>query len=331
MISEPARRRSFLTLLGASAAAWPLAGRAQQRPMPVIGLLNPETPDAAAYLVRAFRQGLSESGFVEGRNVVVEYRWAEGQYDRLRTLAADLVRRNTTVIVTTGVQAGLAAKAATETIPVVFYTGAEPVAAGLVVSLNRPGGNLTGVSGLNAELGPKRLELLRELVPAATTVAVLIDPAGTSAGAVPSELQAAARILGVQLHVLHASTERDFDKVFADLARLRASALLISASLFFNTRSAQLATLTVRHALPAIYQFREFAAAGGLMSYGGNFTEPFRRVGGYIGRIVKGEKAADLPVQQATQIELFINLSTAKTLGLTVPISLLGRADEVIE
>jgi putative ABC transport system substrate-binding protein len=324
------RRREFVGLVG-GAAAWPLAVRAQQRPMPVIGLLNPETRDAAAYLVRAFRQGLSESGFVEGRNVVVEYRWAEGQYDRLRTLAADLVRRNTTVIVTTGVQAGLAAKAATETIPVVFYTGAEPVAAGLVVSLNRPGGNLTGVSGLNAELGPKRLELLRELVPAATTVAVLIDPAGTSAGAVPSELQAAARILGVQLHVLHASTERDFDKVFADLARLRASALLISASLFFNTRSAQLATLTVRHALPAIYQFREFAAAGGLMSYGSNITDSHRLVGTYAGRILKGDKPADLPVQQSAKVELIINMKTAKALGLTFPITLLGRADEVIE
>jgi putative tryptophan/tyrosine transport system substrate-binding protein len=322
-------RREFIA--GLSAAAWPVVARAQQPAMPVIGYLGTGSPAAFAYLLRAFRQGLSETGYVEGRNVAIEYRWAEGQNDRLLSLATDLVRRQATVIVTGGVQAAQAAKAATTTIPVVFYTGAEPVAAGLVASLSRPGGNLTGLTGLNAELGPKRLELLHELVPAATTIPVLLNPTDSNAGALPAYLQTAARTLGVQLHVLHASAERDFDAAFATLAQLRADALLIGASLFFNTHSEQLATLTVRHAVPAIYQFRAFAAAGGLMSYGSSITDSHRLVGIYAGRVLKGEKPADLPVQQATRVELIINMRTAKAFGLTIPETLLGRAEEVIQ
>jgi putative ABC transport system substrate-binding protein len=322
-------RREFITLLGGAAAAWPLAARAQLA-TPVIGLLSTESSDTAAYLVRAFRQGLNEAGFVEGRNVVIEYRWAEGQNDRLPALAADLVRRNVSVIVTIGSQAGQAAKAATATIPIVFYSGVDPAAAGLVASLHQPGGNLTGVTGFNAQLGPKRLELLHELVPAATTIAVLVNPTGNPGPAV-RDIQAAARLLGVQLRVVHASAVEDFGAAFADLAQLRASALLIGANLFFNVQSPLLATLTVRHALPAIYQFREFAAAGGLMSYGSSITDSNRLVGAYTGRILKGERPADLPVQQAPKVDLIINLKTAKALGLAVPESLLARADEVIE
>jgi putative ABC transport system substrate-binding protein len=324
------KRRTFIAGLG-SAAAWPVVVRAQQTATPVIGFLHPETPDLAEYLVRAFRQGLNETGYVEGRNVAIDYRWAQSQNDRLAALAADLVRRKVTVIVTSSILAAQAAKAATTTIPIVFYTGATPAVDGLVASLNRPGGNLTGVTGLNGELGPKRLELLHELLPAASTIPVLVDRNGRSAGVLPSDVQAAACALGVQLHVLHASTERDFDTVFATLDQLRAGALLISASLFFNVRSKQLATLTVRHAVPAIYQFRDFATSGGLMSYGSSITDSYRLVGNYTGRILKGERPADLPVQQATKVELIINMKTAKTLGITFPITLLGRADEVIE
>jgi putative tryptophan/tyrosine transport system substrate-binding protein len=322
------RRREFIAGLGA--AAWPLAAQAQRPAMPVLGYLTLESPSAVAYLVRSLRQGLSESDFVEGRNLTIEYRWAEGQNDRLPALAADSVRRQVNVIVTSGVLAAQAAKAATTSIPVVFYTGAEPVEASLIASLNRPGGNLTGVYGLNAELGPKRLELLHELAPAATTISVLVNPGGRAAAAL-AELQAAARTLGIQLHVLHAGTASDFDTAFATLAQLRAGALLISASLLFNTHSEQLAKLTVRHAVPAIYQFREFAAAGGLMSYGSSITDSHRLVGIYAGRVLKGEKPADLPVQQAVKIEMIVNLRTAKTLGLTVPQSILLRAGEVIE
>ena len=324
------RRRDFIAGLG-SAAAWPVVARAQQAAMPVIGFIHPETPDLAEYLVRAFRQGLNETGYVEGRNVAVDYRWAQSQNDRLPALTADLVRRRATVIVTSSTLGVSAAKAATTTIPVAFYTGGDPVALGFVASLSRPGGNLTGVTGLNGELGPKRLELLHELLPAVSTIPVLVDRNGRSAGALPSEIQEAARTLGVQLQVLHASTERDFDSVFATLSQLRAGALLISASLFFNVRGKQLGTLTVRHAVPAIYQFREFAAAGGLMSYGSSITDSYRQVGIYTGRILKGEKPADLPVQQSTKVELIINMKTAKALGITFPLTLLGRADEVIE
>jgi putative ABC transport system substrate-binding protein len=320
------KRREFITLLGGGAVAWPLAARAQQPAMPVIGFLGIGSPDVFAYIVRAFRQGLSETGFVEGRNVAIEYSWANDQLDRLPALAANLVRRQVNLIVANSTAAALVAKAATTTIPVVFQVGVDPVEAGLVASLNRPGGNLTGVTSLAMELGPKRLELLHELVPAATNIGVLFNPNNP----LSSDLQAAARTLGIELH-LHASTERDLDTVFATLARLRVGALLINPSLLFNTLSEQLATLTLRHALPAIFQFREFAAAGGLLSYGGSITENYRLLGVYTGRILKGEKPADLPVQQSAKIELIINLKTAKALGITVPQLLLGRADEVIE
>ena len=327
------RRREFITLLG-STATWPLAARAQQRPMPVVGFLGTGSPDPFAYIVRAFRQGMSETGFVEGRNVAIEYSWANDQLDRLPLLAADLVRRQVTVIVANSNRAALAAQAATKTIPIVFQIGNDPVEIGLVGSLNRPGGNVTGVTSLAGELEPKRLELLHDLVPAATAIAVLqnpnADPENPNAGASTS-LGAAARRLGIELHVLHASNERDFDAAFAALSRLRARALLIRANLLFNTRSEQLAGLTVRHAVPSIFQFREFAAAGGLMSYGGSITENYRVIGNYASRILKGEKPADLPVQQSTKVELIINLKSAKTLGLTVPPALLVRADEVIE
>jgi putative ABC transport system substrate-binding protein len=322
------KRREFISLLGSAAAAWPLAAHAQQ---PVIGLLNSTSAEAYASRIAAFRQGLSETGYVEGRNVAIEYRWAESQYDRLPGMAAELVRRQVAVIAAITTPAVLAAKAATTTIPIVFEMGADPVAVGLIASLSRPGGNLTGVSLLNVELGPKRLELLHELVPTATIAAALFNPTNPNAETLSRELLAAARTLGLQLHVIHASAEGDFEMVFATLLKLRASTLVIGSDPFFNSRSEQLAALAIRHAVPTIYQYRAFAAAGGLMSYGGSFTEPFRQTGVYTGRILKGEKPGDLPVQQSTKVELIINLKTAKALGLTVPLSILGRADEVIE
>ena len=324
------RRREFITLLG-GVASWPLAARAQQPAMPVIGFLNSASPDGYAVPVRAFRQGLKDIGYVEGQNVAIEYRWAEGQYDRLPALAADLVRRQVTAIAATSTPAALTAKAATTTIPIVFTTASDPMRLGLVASLSRPGGNVTGATQLNVEVGPKRLELVRELLPAATIIALLVNPTNPVAETLARDLQAAARTIGLQLHILNASTERDIDDAFANLAKLRASALVVGSDVFFNTRSEQLGALTVRHGVPTIYQYREFAAAGGLMSYGGSITDSYRRAGGYTGRILKGEKPADLPVQQSTKVELIINLKTAKTLGLTFPLSLLGRADEVIE
>ncbi len=326
------RRRDFITMLGGAAAAWPTAARAQQSAMPVVGVLGATTARGYAAQLAAFRQGLNEAGFVEGRNVAIEYRWAEDQYDRLPALAADLVRRQVAVIATIGGNpSSSAAKAATATIPVVFHGSVDPVEAGFVASLNRPGGNLTGVVTLNTELGQKRLELIHELVPTATTIGLLLNPTNAVAEIQSKDLQAAARTLGLQLRVLHASTERDFDEVFATLIRLRAGGLVIGSDGFFVSRSEQLAALTVRHALPAIFQYRAFVTAGGLMSYGGSVTDSYRLSGIYTGRILKGEKPADLPVQQATKVELMINLKTAKALGLTVPLPLVGRADEVIE
>jgi putative ABC transport system substrate-binding protein len=300
--------------------------------MAVIGFLNSASADGYARMLTAFRQGLSETGHVEGRNVAIEYRWAEGQNDRLPALAADLLRRRATVIATGGNAAVLAAKAATTTIPIVFNTASDPVELGFGASLNRPGGNLTGVTNLGAEVGPKRLELLHELVPAANVFALLVNPTNTTlAESNTRDLQGAARTLGLQLQVLHASTERDFDTVFATLTQLRAGGLVIGNDAFFNSHIEQLASLALRRAVPTIYQSREFAVIGGLMSYGGSIADAYRLVGTYTGRILKGEKPADLPVQQATRVELIINMKTAKALGLTFPITLLGRADEVIE
>jgi ABC-type uncharacterized transport system substrate-binding protein len=327
------RRREFIISLGGIAvAAWPLAARAQQPAKPVIGFLHSESLNLYAHLVHAFRQGLSETSYVEGRNVAVEYRWADGQYDQLPTLAADLIRRQVAVIAANSPAAVLAAKAATTTIPIVFNTGYDPVAAGYVASLNRPGGNLTGVTSLTAEVGPKRVELLHEVMPTASRIALLINPAaGAMSETLSTSLQAAARKLGLQFNVLHASAVRDFDTVFETLVKLQAGGLVIGGDPFFNSRSKQLAALALRHAVPAVYQYREFTAAGGLMSYGGSLTDMYRQFGIYTGRILKGEKPADLPVQQSTKVELFVNLQTARALGLTVPLQLLGRADEVIE
>jgi putative ABC transport system substrate-binding protein len=323
------RRREFIAGLG-GAAAWPLVARAQQPGMPVVGFLNNASPDGYAPMVAAFRQGLKETGYVEGQNVAIEYRWADGQYDRLPAMAAELVRRPVAVIVANG-PGVLAAKAATTTIPIVFTTGSDPVQIGLVASLSRPGGNVTGVTQLSVEVGPKRLELAHELVPTATLIALLVNPTNPNAETQFRDMQAAARILGVQLHVLHASTERDFDTVFATLAQLRAGTLVIGTDGFFNGWLERLAALALRQAVPTIYQERAFAAAGGLMSYGGSAPDIYRLAGVYTGRILKGDKPADLPVQQVTRIELIINLKTAKALGLTIPTALLVRADEVIE
>jgi putative tryptophan/tyrosine transport system substrate-binding protein len=329
------RRREFITLLGGSAAAWPLASRAQQLAMPVIGYLSARSPDDTAHLVAAFRRGLGEGGFVEGQNVTIEYRWALGQYDRLPALTDDLVRRRVNVIATgSATLAVVAAKAATTTIPVVFLTGADPVKERFVASLSRPGGNLTGVTTLNVEIEPKRLEVLRELLPTTTIMALLVNPINYQA-VVESQLreaQAAAHTLGLQtIHVVEASTERDLDSAFSTLIQLRVGGLVISPDTFFSGKSAELAALASRHAVPTISPYREFAAAGGLMSYGGSLTELYRLVGVYTGRILKGEQPADLPVQQLTKVELVINLKTAKALGLDIPPSLLARADEVIE
>jgi putative ABC transport system substrate-binding protein len=325
------RRRTFITLVGGAAVALPFAARAQQPGMPVVGFLGTRASGDDPQLLTAFRRGLKEVGYVEGQNVAMEYRFAENQYDRLPTLAADLVRRGVAVIVANG-RAAQAAKEATATIPIAFVAGFDPVEVGLVASMSRPGGNVTGVSILDVELGPKRLQLLHELVPTASVIAALVNPTDPArAETTSNELQAAAKTLGLQLHVLNASTDQDFDTVFARLVELRAGGLVIGGEPFFNSRSEQLGALTIRHAVPAIYQLRAFAAAGGLVSYGGSLTDAYRLVGVYTGQILKGEKPADLPVQRATKVEMIINLKTAKMLGLTVPQSLLGRADEVIE
>src|SRR5262245_2059826 len=326
------RRRDFITLLGGAAATWPLAARAQQPAMPVIGYLGPESPAAFASRVEAFRQGLGQTGYIEGRNVAIEFRWAESQHSRLPSLAAELLTRPVSVIVAPGgAPAALAAKSATTTVPIVFEMGADPVATGLVQTLNRPGANVTGVTSLNVQVTPKRLEILHESVPAATVIAVLLNPTSPTADSQLRNLQAAAEALGVRLHILHASTERDFDGVFETLVQLRPGGLVVASDTFFATHSEQLAALTVRHAVPAIHQSRDFAIAGGLMSYAGSFLESHRQAGIQTGRILKGDKPADLPVQQVTKVQLIVNLKTAKSLGLKLPLSLLGRADEVIE
>jgi putative tryptophan/tyrosine transport system substrate-binding protein len=321
------RRREFMSLLGGAAAAWPLAARAQQPARPVIGYLSSGSQKDSDFAVVPFRQGLEEAGFVEGRNVAIEYRWGDNRNDRLPGLAADLVGRQPTVIVAPSSPAVLAAKAATATIPIVFHTGFDPIAAGLVTSLNRPGGNLTGVTTLVEELAAKQLEVLHELVPTVTIVALLVNPDGPLAESTTKDVQAAARTLGLQLQVLHARSEREFDTVFATLAKVKAGGLMLGVDAFFNRRIEQLAALTIRHAVPTMYHNREFPAAGGLMSYGTSLPQANRQAG----RILKNEKPGDLPVVQSTKVEFIINLKTAKALGITFPISLLGRADEVIE
>ena len=327
------RRREFITLLGGAAAAWPLAARAQQPTLPVIGFLSSETPSGYAFRAAAFRQGLSEAGYVESRNVAIEYRWAEGHYDRLPALAADLVRRQVAVIAAAGTQSALAAKAATTTIPIVFSTAADPVAEGLVASLARPGGNATGVNNLATELVQKQIEKLHQMVPAATAIAALVNPTNpTLAEPATKEVQAAGRTLGLKMiHIIQASTERDIDAAFATLFRLGAGALVVCPDTFFTSRRDQIAALAIRHAIPVIYHLRELPAAGGLMSYGPSGTDGYRGVGIYAARILKGERPGDLPVQRATKFDLVINLTTAKVLGLEVPFYLQQLADEVIE
>ncbi len=327
------RRREVLTLLGGAAAAWPLAARAQKPAMPVVGFLYTGSPDANVNLIAAFRKGLSESGYVEGRNVAIEYRWgATNDRDRLLELATDLVRRRVAVIATPGTfWTTLAAKTATTTIPIVFSTGADPVQAGLVASLNRPGGNVTGITYMNVELGAKRLGLLHELLPRAARFAVLVDPNSLTAESIVTDLQAAALTITRQIEVLAAGTNREIDAAFASLTRTRSDGLLVSPLPFFYERRVQILTSVARHAIPAIYPSREWAEVGGMISYGSSYADQWRQGGVYTGRVLKGEKPADLPVLRATKFELVINLQTAKTLGIEVPATLLARADEVIE
>src|SRR5215472_4111750 len=333
LLSRHTRRREFITLLGSAAAAWPLTAHAQQPALPVIGFLNPYSPNGQSDRLRGFRQGLAETGYVEGMSLTIEHRWAEGQFDRLPALAAELARRQVAVIAATGsIAAASAAKAATTTIPVVFVVAEDPVRVGLVASLAQPGGNLTGINFLSAELVAKRLELLRELVPGTARLAVLVNPANAiNTETTLRDVQAAARAIGLQIQVLNASTSGEINTAFASLGRERPDALFVGGDAFFNTRRVHLVNLASRHALPAAYAERVFPEIGGLMSYGTDIVDAYRQVGSYAGRILKGAKPADLPVMQATKFELVINVESARMVGLTVPSSLLAIADEVIE
>jgi len=325
------RRREFIALIGA-ATVWPLAAApAQQQTTPVIGFLNAAPAERWALYSTGFLQGLSETGYIEGQNVTIEFRWAEGHYDRLPGMATDLVRKKVTVIAATGTPAALAAKAATEVIPIVFETAGDPITLGLVASLNRPGGNVTGVTQLNSELVPKRLGLLHDLIPTAKVIGLLVNPKDVRTETQSRDMQEAAHVLGLQIHVLKASTDREVDAAFADLVKSRAGALIVGTGEFFNTRREQLAALAARHRVPVIYQYRLFVPAGGLMSYGASLTDAYRLAGNYTGRILKGDKPTDLPVARPTKFELIINLKTANALGLTIPPGVLAIADEVIE
>jgi putative ABC transport system substrate-binding protein len=328
------RRREVIALFGSAAASAllrPSVARAQQPAMPVVGFLNSSSLASFAPMVSAFGQGLKETGYDEGGNVAIEYRWAEGHYDRLAGLAGDLVQRKVSVIAATSTPANIVAKAATSTIPIVFTAGSDPVQLGLVASLNRPGGNVTGVTQLTGEVAPKRVELAHQLVPTATVIGLLVNPGNPSAETLTKASQEAAVTLGLQLVVVHASTEAELDDAFSTLLQNRAGALVVVTDAFFNGHAELLATLAMRHSVPTIYEYHAFVAAGGLVSYGGSITDSYRLAGVYAGRILKGEKPADLPVQQSTKVELIINLKSAKALGITIPLSFLGRADEVIE
>ena len=332
MLRGRMQRREFITLLGGAAAAWPLTARAQHTTMPVVGFLNGASAESYARFLREFRRGLNSMGFIEGQNVTVEYRWAEGHYERLPDMAADLIRRGVTVIAATSTPAALAAKAATATIPVVFTTASDPVGLGLVASLARPGGNMTGATQLNMELGPKRLELMHQLLPKATTIALVVNPTNPRVAAVQTrDAQEAVRALGLQLRILEASTEADFDKAVAGLAKTGVGLVIGAGDSFFTGETAQFATISVRHGVPTIFNGREFAAAGGLLSYGGSVADSYLLAGVYTGRILTGEKAAELPVQRSSKVEMYINLKTAKALGIAVPPGLVIAADEVFE
>ena len=330
-MSAVIKRREFITLLAGAAAAWPLAARAQQPAVPVVGILASVSPAPYAGFIAAIKEGLQQTGYIEGRTVTIEYRWAEGHYDRLPQQAIEVDRGVAVIILVGGGPTIAVAKAATATIPIVFVMGDDPVKSGAVTALNRPGGNATGVNLLTVAMEAKRLQLLHELVPNVAVVAIIVNPNNPQAAEQLQDLQAAARTLGVEVEVFKAGSPSDIDTAFASLVGRRAGALLVAADAFFNTRREQFVVLTARHALPAIFHFREFAAAGGLMSYGPSLTDAYRQDGIYAGRILKGEKPAEMPVQQAVKIELVINLQTARALGLTIPLPLLGRADEVIE